>query len=129
MGFVFLNKERLAKMRKSEKRLRRRLIEVDTKIDDKIRVCDTQHEAHKAHDRRHDDAMNGLTSAVKELTEELRGIKKKEEIDDITINRTKNNYTALDVITETAKQVSVIVGASTVLGGAGYGILHYIGVL
>jgi len=91
--------------------------------------CAIKHENHEAHNRRHDDAMNGLTEALKELTIEIRGIKKKEEIDDITINRTKNNYTTWDTIIETSKQVGAIVGAGALLVSAVYGILHYMEII
>lgn len=125
MGFVLFNQQETKKMKKQIVVLKR---EVDH-LKSKMTECDAQHLTHTAHNRRHDDAMNGLTEAVKELTGEIRGIKKKEELDDITINRTKNNYTAWDTIIETSKQVGAIVGAGALLVSAGYGILKYLGVI
>jgi len=84
--------------------------------------CAIKHENHEAHNRRHDDAMNGLTEALKELTIEIRGIKKKEEIDDITINRTKNNYTTWDTIKAGAQGFSAIIGAGVLLTGTAYSV-------
>lgn len=125
MGFVLFNQRETKKMKKEIAVHRRELDHLNSKMTE----CDTQHLTHAAHNRRHDDAMNGLTEAVKELTGEIRGIKKKEEIDDVTLNRTKNNYTAWDTIIETSKQVSAIVGAGALLISAGYGILKYVGII
>lgn len=124
MGLIFISQQEFNKMKKDNRKLKDNV----THLNSKMVECDTQHVTHAAHNRRHDDAMNGLTEAVKELTGVIQGIKKKEEIDDVTINRTKNNYTAWDTVVETSKQVSAIVGVSALLISAGYGILKYLGV-
>ena len=118
MGFVFISSKERGNIMRNIKRNRRRLQNIERRID----TCDTERFQNKAAIQKHDASMIGLTDAVKQLTEEFREYRRELKEDMPTIKRSKDNFTTWDTIKSGAQGFSAIIGAGVLLASTLYSV-------
>lgn len=118
MGFVFLSSKERGVMMKDLKRNRRRI----SNLERRLNTCDTERIQHREDIQKHDTSMLGLTDAVRQLTEEFREYRRELKEGLPTIKRSKDNFTTWDTIKSGAQGFSAIIGAGVLLASTLYSI-------